>query len=337
MAKRYILGLALTVLAGGVISALALNRPAAGFLDPQVGPSQLIKLHDGRRINLRCVGAGRTTVVFEGGFGATSGGWYKVLPMVAKHHRACVYDRASSGFSDPGPLPRDGAAIARDLDETLRLAHISGPLILVGHSAGGLYVRLLSDMRPNDVVGMVLVDPSVEYQDQRLADYFGPGAGSLAGQRDRAMRCLKAAEAGTLPSLDPALVACAPKPTAALRPDVYQAQLAEARRPDKWRAQISELDSLWKETSDQVHSGRRSYGAMPLAVLTAGASYANSPPKVRAIIEPLWARLHREVADRSTRGSARLIADSTHMMIFDRPDAIAVAIDDVAKASRIKP
>jgi len=167
-------------LAAAIAAAAALGllpALAAAADNPLEHPARLVKLPDGRRINLRCAGHGSPTVVFDGGYLANSGAWFKVQPQVATLTRACSYDRAGSGFSDPGPLPRDGQAVARDLDQTLRAAGVGGPYILVGHSAGALYARLFADLRPKDVVGMVLVDPTVEHQDQRFDALFGRGAG----------------------------------------------------------------------------------------------------------------------------------------------------------------
>jgi pimeloyl-ACP methyl ester carboxylesterase len=219
--------------------------------------------------------------------------------------------------------------VAKDLDQGLRAAHISGPFVLVGHSAGGLYMRLFADRRPKDVVGMVLVDPSIEHQDQRFAAAFGPGAGSLEGQRHRASTCLAAAQRGALPSGEPSLAACTPKPDPKQPPSVNAARMAEAVRPSTWSTQLSELDSLWGSTSTEVDAGRKSYGDLPLIVLTAEGTYAGVPPAARVAAETLWRGLHREVAARSSRGMERLVAQTSHMIMLDRPDAVAEAIGEV--------
>lgn len=276
-------------------------------------------------------------MLFEGGFAATSLAWYKVQAEVALTHRACSYDRAGYGFSDPGHLPRDGAATAKDLDEGLRAAGLGGPFVLVGHSAGGLYVRLFADRRPRDVVGMVLVDPSIEHQDRRFAAVFGPGAGSLAGIRARVTTCLAAARRLALPSEAQALAACTPKSQPTQPAAVNAARMAEAVRPSTWETQLSELDSLWGATSDEVEAGRQSYAGLPMIVLTADGTYAGNPAAARAAIDNLWRDLHREIASRSTHGAERLVTGSSHMMMFDRPDAIAQAIAEVIAESRNGP
>lgn len=300
-------------------------------------PDRLVELPDGRKINFRCKGEGSPTVLLEGGYGATSLAWGAVQRQVAKTNKVCAYDRASSGFSDPGPLPRDGAAIAKDLDEALRAGKIEGPYILVGHSAGALYARLFYNRRPADVVGMVLADPSVEHQDRRFAAAFGQGAGGVGPIRERAARCLAAAETGQLPSEDPALASCTPKPNTEQSPMVFAARRAEAMRASDWRARVSELDTLWTSTSDQIDAGPQSYGDLPLIVLTAGQTYAAAPEGAREAVQSLWWGLHRELARRSTRGESRLIADSPHMMITRKPEVVSAAILEIAREAKMKP
>ncbi|UTP40267.1 alpha/beta hydrolase [Phenylobacterium sp. LH3H17] len=323
--------LILVLVAGLASLAVTGCKAAAPARDPEAHPGQLVRLADGRRLNLRCTGKGAPTVLLESGFAATSLAWWKVQPKIARTNRVCSYDRAGYGFSDEGPAPRDGAATARDLDHALRRAKIRGPFILVGHSAGGLYVRLLADRRPRDVVGMVLVDTSVEFQEQRFAGAFGPGAGSLAAIRQRAARCLEAAERKALPSDDPALARCTPKPRSGQAAD---ARMAEAVNPANWRTQVSELDSLWTTTSRAVEAGRASFGDMPLIVLTAGDAYDELPEPGRGMVRAFWTGLHQEVAARSSRGVQRPVAKSSHMMMFDQPDAIVAAVAEVSAMAK---
>ena len=315
--------------------ALAALTPAPAAADPSASPGLLARLPDGRRLNFRCTGAGAPTVLLEGGYGADSLGWGKVRVALAKSYRVCSYDRAGAGYSDPGPLPRDGAAIARDLDRGLAAARIPGPYIVVGHSAGGLYVRLFSNRRPQDVVGMVLVDPSVEHQDRRFAAMFGEGAAGVGPLRARAAQCLAAAEAGSLPATEPPLDRCVPAARPGQDPAAAAARRAEAMRPSTWRARISELDTLWGATSDQLSAARQSYGDLPLVVLTADGTYAAAPEAARQPLANLWWGLHRELARRSTRGVSRVVKGSSHMMMTDRPDAIIDAVDEVASQANM--
>lgn len=292
-------------------------------------PGQLVRLPDGRHLNFRCSGQGAPTIILEGGYGATSLAWTRVRAQVEKTNRVCTYDRAGFGFSDPGPAPRDGAAIARDLDRGLRAAKIGGPFVLVGHSAGALYVRLFSNRRPLEVVGMVLVDPSVEHQDARFAEAFGPGAGGVGSIRLKAAMCLEAAELKLREPVEPELKRCFATPRTDQPAKVNAARLAESLRPSTWRTQISELDNLWPATSNQIAAGRQSYGDLPIIVLTADGTYASAP---RA--QALWLQLHQELAARSTRGVHRVVANSSHMLMNEHPEAVAAAITEVVDAGK---
>jgi pimeloyl-ACP methyl ester carboxylesterase len=283
---------------------------------PQPTAVERFRLPDGRALAFRCSGRGTPTVLLEGGWAASSLAWARVQPLVATTTRVCSYDRAGMGLSDPGPDPRDGTAIARDLADGLRAAKIAPPFVVVGHSAGGLYVRVFAGLHPDQVVGMVLVDPSVEYQDRRLSAIFGPGAGSVAGLRSRSAACLAAAQAHALPSVAPELTKCDP-----------------ATPVGTWRTEVAELDGLWGATSDEVGE-RPNYGAMPLIVLTAGDTNAALPADARRTADRIWARFHDDVAARSTAGVRRTVIGSGHLIPKDRPDAVAAAVADVVAAVR---
>ncbi|MGA7316547.1 MAG: hypothetical protein WBX22_21555 [Silvibacterium sp.] len=104
-------------------------------------PGQLVRAGDGARLNLYCMGSGSPTVVFDSGYEDWAPAWSKVQPQIAKWTRACSYDRAGAGFSDPGPMPRTSVRIARELHTALHRSSISGPYILVGNAFGSDNVR----------------------------------------------------------------------------------------------------------------------------------------------------------------------------------------------------
>lgn len=116
----------------------------------------------GRKVRLACAGAGAPTVVFEAGLGETLETWNWVRPAVAEFTRACAYDRAGLGRSEPGPEPRTASRIVEDLHLLLSRADIPPPYVLVGHSFGGLCVRLYASRWPREVAGLVLVEATHE-------------------------------------------------------------------------------------------------------------------------------------------------------------------------------
>src|SRR6266513_3957972 len=120
-------------------------------------PGTLVRA-DGTGLNLYCMGSGSPAVVFDSGWEDWAPVWTIVQPEVAKWTRACSYDRAGAGFSDPGPMPRTSVRIADELHTALHNAGIAGPYILVGNAFGGDNVRTFADLYMGEVAELVLVD-----------------------------------------------------------------------------------------------------------------------------------------------------------------------------------
>jgi len=126
-------------------------------------PGRMINV-DGRKMHIHCIGPEnlKPVVIFEAGAGAFSKDWTTVQNLLAAHIKTCSYDRAGLGWSDPGPAPRTLKQEVFELHTLLQAAHISGPLVLVGHSLGALNVRIYTAEYGNQVAGIVLVDPTGE-------------------------------------------------------------------------------------------------------------------------------------------------------------------------------
>ena len=115
----------------------------------------------GRRLRIVCEGpkGSSPVVILEAGAFGFAADWAAVQDrLAALGMRSCAYDRAGMGFSDPGPEPRDGLAVASDLEALLVAAHEPGPYILVGHSMAGLRLPLFVARNPGKAAGVVLVD-----------------------------------------------------------------------------------------------------------------------------------------------------------------------------------
>lgn len=113
----------------------------------------------GRAVEIVEAGDGDTTVVFEAGFGDDWTPWDEVAATVAEHARVFAYSRPGYGDSDATSTPRDPATIVEDLRALLAARGHAPPYVLVGHSFGGTYMELFAKAHPEEVVGLVLVDP----------------------------------------------------------------------------------------------------------------------------------------------------------------------------------
>ncbi len=113
-------------------------------------------------VEMVSAGSGPYTVIFESGFSGGVGDWQRVAPDVAKAAKVVLYTRAGSGKSDPRPEPRTPQRASLELDQLIEAAQLKPPFILVGHSYGGYLIRLFAARHPEQVAGMVFVDPSME-------------------------------------------------------------------------------------------------------------------------------------------------------------------------------
>lgn len=116
------------------------------------------------KLNIVCSGASDASpvVVLEAGGGGSSADWKGVQAALPATIRACAYDRAGSGKSDAGPEPRTMDAEVADLHALLERMKITGPIVFVGQSLGGILARLYFQKFPDSVAGVILIDPAEE-------------------------------------------------------------------------------------------------------------------------------------------------------------------------------
>ena len=127
--------------------------------DPPARAEDLYQV-DGETAHLQCQGSGSPTLVLLGGMGATTTTWSGLRAALGPDVRTCAWDYPGVGHSTGAPM-MTAARAASSLHGTLLAAHVSRPVILVGHSAAGLTTRLYVGEHPSDVAGVVLFDPTV--------------------------------------------------------------------------------------------------------------------------------------------------------------------------------
>lgn len=133
--------------------ALATLSACGAELDPT-----LVEV-SGRTVEVVEAGAGDVTVVFESGLGDDWTPWKRVAREVAEHAQVFAYSRPGYGDSDPSSDPRTATQIVADLRTLLEVQGHAPPYVLVGHSFGGATMELFAKQHPEEVIGLVLVDP----------------------------------------------------------------------------------------------------------------------------------------------------------------------------------
>ena len=304
-------------------------------------PGQIVSAGDGARLNLYCMGSGSPTVVFESGWGDWAPAWSVVQPRIAKWTRACSYDRAGAGFSDPGPMPRTSVRIADELHAALHHAGIAGPYILVGSAFGGDSVRTFADRYMREVAGLVLVDAD--------SDDLEPEA-----MREEAHR----AHAG-IPSdmRDCRNAIAAHKPFPRTCADLFYRGLPDSAWSPELNAKLLEIvqtkvamyDSYASEmeqtAADETYlqKHRRSLGSRPIRVLTSGnhgvGHLEEKPPDT-----PKHLQYEQEITLAQARwlglsSNAKQIfaRHSSEYIQFDEPDTVTDAIREVYDQSKKPP
>lgn len=121
-------------------------------------PGQFIRIGE-RQVHCHCQGEGVPTVWLESGGQGWSSSWVRVQRALSSFTTVCAYDRAGLGFSDAMEGTIDGTVFAKDLNQLRKLMGDHEPMILVGHSLGGMLARIYYDQYPEDVTGLFLIEP----------------------------------------------------------------------------------------------------------------------------------------------------------------------------------
>jgi pimeloyl-ACP methyl ester carboxylesterase len=255
------------------------------------------------RLALEDAGTGRPTVVLEAGAGLSRATWDPVWARLAQMTRVVRYDRAGLGASEAAPLPRTFQAMVADLHRLLAHAGIPGPYVLVGHSLGGLLVRLFAYQHPTAVAGMVMIDAVHPQQNRRALAVLPPQ---------------HAEESAELATLRRNLTLLRTEPRLEDDPEQINYSVSEE--------QVRALGSL---------------GAVPVIVLTQGQP-VQFPPEVpadfatyiRERYHPMHQEFQAQLASLSTRGRQILALHSGHMIHQDEPEVVVATICEVVAMAR---
>lgn len=281
------------IAAGGVWAATQGGPPRGAFVD--VG---------GRRLHVVCAGPAGPgpLIVLEAGASGFSADWAEVQRRLAERgRRSCAYDRAGLGRSDPGPLPRDGAAVSADLHTLLDRLGERGRLVYVGHSMAGLHARVFHARSLGRVRAVVLVDAMT------------PEAVRTPRMREIAATWRRLAGAGAVLSRFGLY-----KPFAAFAGDTIGLPPEASREKRRvyglasharWTAR--EVDVAEATAAQAVASGAFPRD-LPLAVVTAGLETGS------------WGQAKRAALAASDRTFHRNVADATHAGLLGREHADAV-------------
>lgn len=326
---RRILRVSALVLLLLLICGAVYNAHAIHFLTHHDPPPGVFVHVNGSAMHLYCAGSGSPTVIFEGGLGRDWISWQRVQPETAKTTRACSYDRAGMGFSDPQSGPRDAKHIAEQLRALLQAAQERPPYILVAASAGGFYARQFAADFPTEVVGIVFVDSSVPAQIRELRggaytedayrkvrhDAWKAWTSEITGWSRLRGECNGDLEEGFEPFRGFAR--------------------AEACRPSAELASAREWHDFWI-SADEAAAASCCHD-VPLIVISQDPDRPKPGWTADAIAnQPIWVRLQESLKSLSPHSRRIVARKSPHHVASARPDVVISAIEEVLAIVRTK-
>jgi len=325
-------------LLGGILITLVALLVLLGMVYQQIStvkdlskyppPGQLIDV-GGYRLHLHCKSQGHPTVVMDYGLGGISPLWYQVQSQVAKFTSVCVYDRAGYGWSEPSPHPRTSLIMVQELHTLLKKGGIAGPYLLVGHSLGGLNMRLFASQYPSDVVGVVLVDAVPANVYSRLGNEFRK---NMAATRQMFGSLSIISRLGILRLLLQLKGSdVAPEFVQKMPPSVQSVVLAKFL-PQSFNTALAESALLEKDAELVSQTSFPSH--LPLVVISHGLNMF-SGQNVEAA-ESIWRQLQAETSQLSTSGSLQIADGSGHNIHIDQPQLVVDAIRKILEQINVK-
>ena len=312
--RMILAGLSLLGVTLMIAGALFQSITTAGDTLRHPPPGELIDV-GGHRLHLNEMGKGSPIVVLDAGAGGTSLDWSFIQGELAKTTHVCTYDRAGFGWSEQGPKPRTSEQIVEELHTLLANAEVKPPYVLVGHSFGGLNMRLFTSRYPDEVVGLVLVDSVHEDLYERMP----------AGLREAShVQRSRLYSARFLAPIGLARLFAPPLATQKLPLSVQPAANALGLRSSVYSALYDEAIAFDKSASQL--RGSKISSALPLTVLT-----RTRPEMWPAEIsvdqaEQVWNELQLELAELSRSSTHILVKDSGHFIQIDQPAVVIQAI-----------
>jgi pimeloyl-ACP methyl ester carboxylesterase len=308
-------------------------------VQPPPPPGKLVDV-GGRRLHLHCTGKNKgnmPTVVLESGAGDFSFDWGLVQPEVARFTRVCSYDRAGYAWSDPGPTPRTMQQIVYELHTGLHEGGVKKPYVLVGHSIGGLLVRVYANQYREEVAGMVLVDSSHEDQLISITDRTTKQEKIVRWRELSRVRPIPPVQSGISSSTGTGMTqetlgSSVPKieaPYDRLPPNIQQIRLWAMSQPSYNPARFSEFDFLPEELA-RLFADRSLHkyllGDMPLIILTRGVSEDSGSNELAKTQDEDRKRRQADLVNLSSNSKQIIAQKSGHHIQLDDPKLVVDAV-----------
>lgn len=286
----------------------------------------------GYRLHWHQQGHGAPVVVMDAGLGSSSILYTCIQPMVATFATAWAYDRAGYGWSDHAPrfIPRTSRQLVQELRLLLHKTNTPPPYVLVGNSFGAINVLLYAGLYPEEVAGVVLIDPIHPNMYEQIP--YLPSTRSVA-RLGKMLRSL--ARWGVMYWVAPLI-------WNSLIPEIRNLPKEAQRAYKSFIIRSKGYATFWREaivgdeSLGQLRQVGYNLGDKPFIVLFGGKLWSDEEshwlirPPMKAAARDLGA----ELVKASTRGELRVVKGAYHTMQVDHPEIVVGAIREVVEGVR---
>lgn len=324
---KWLITFAALIVAGGAIFQFSMAQWENHRYPPR---GKLVDI-GGLRLHINCTGTGRPTVIMEAGPNDSSVVWQLVQPEISGFTRVCSYDRAGFGWSDAPNEARTSSNVADELDRLLIRAAVPGPYVLVAFEYGALNMRMFTSSHRQQVVGMVLVDPTHPDMHHRPPFNASIDQPTLISTYDLMI--------WSVPLGVPRILGwCGnayrfpnqPKEWSRLAPEAA----AQYCRLRAWRTEAAQ----GRDEDGSMPAKTGPFGGMPLVVLSHDPKFSEFrfffPPAEAAKAEDAWTKMQEELRSLSSRSKGIVAKGSYHYVQIYRPELVVAAVHEVVNDAR---
>jgi len=311
------------IITGYIYEIISLNRGLTKYPPP----GDFVEV-DGQKIHVNSTGENDVNVVILTGSGSFSADWMKIQKEVSNFARVITYDRPGYGWSSEHKTSRTSDQVVKELDSILSAKNVKGPIILVGHSLGGLYAQYYQDKHPDQVSGMILVD-SRPPEFSNILPLVSKEMDKMASSQTNMGMLLS--RIGVVRLL-----------TNSMTPDYVPEEIRDIRNAIGYQSKVfkaMEDEAKYIQDLESKVSDLPPIGDLPLTVISHGKEVFFLDPddldgEVKNEAEQVpqvWNELQEKTANRSSNSSLLIAKNSGHDIMLEEPEIVVESIRNMVE------
>ena len=308
-------GIAVAILVGGFLVTAQMAYQSIPEIEP---PGKMYSVNGGE-IHMYCTGPenyGKPTIIIISGAGTPSFLYSHLQEKLSETIRTCSYDTAGIGWSKANGTPATAKNMSDELHQLLQDAEIDGPIILAGHSLGGIVSLIYSAEHEEQVAGIAFIDSSHYNQ----INYFGQEfKDSSDKQTDELLANFWLIELGSNLGIMTMMNIFDTSES-----ELHNKQHKMMASFDKWNPPYHTVKSIVSNLNLSFEQGREAHYArddLPIIVISAADPVSGGPTEIGGISAEEYMQgfkdLHKDLAELSTSGSHVVVNGTDHISIVD--------------------